>query len=192
MTYLPADQVLYRHPCDCPTASRPLGEGEDRVHRFEVDGEPFPWHISEDGITVTRLQDALYRVDVSLIPLLKENLQPVAVRLTQGHPPRLVLGEAIFPWVVSEGGVRITSSRTALTLVTLGFFARDVDTDTRVIDNRDGRAVYDAEGNYWGGQEHHPDMVVAVRDGKPSYQFAPHNHTTEGENARQGGRESDQ
>ncbi len=41
-----ARTVVYRHPCDCESASRPLGPGETAEHRFEVDGEPFPWHIT--------------------------------------------------------------------------------------------------------------------------------------------------
>jgi hypothetical protein len=61
-----AETVLIRHPCDCPTASRPLGEGEQPEHRFEINGVEFPWHITTDGPTVTKLGDDLYTVRVEI------------------------------------------------------------------------------------------------------------------------------
>lgn len=52
-----AGTVVYRHPCDCEHASRPLAEGELPEHRFDVDGEPFPWAMQEGNPSFTRLTE---------------------------------------------------------------------------------------------------------------------------------------
>jgi hypothetical protein len=62
-----ARTVLYRHACECATASRPLAEGEEPEHRLEFNGQPFPWHITEDGATITKLGDGLYTVRVEIL-----------------------------------------------------------------------------------------------------------------------------
>jgi hypothetical protein len=62
-----ARTVLYRHPCDCASSSRPLEPGEEPEHRLEIDGVAFPWHITEDGATITKLGDGLYTVRVEIL-----------------------------------------------------------------------------------------------------------------------------
>lgn len=95
----PARTVVYRHPCDCDSASRPLGPGEKPEHRFEVDGKPFPFHITEDGATFAKIAGGAHLVTVTLLPLMRSTSEPlrlvvdldgtVRVRACQ-RPPRSV------------------------------------------------------------------------------------------------------
>lgn len=174
MTYVqPATSVVYRHPCDCASASRPLAEGEHPEHRFDVDGEPFPWAMTVEGPTFTRVLDDLYRVNLTLLPVVMSNRAVVGVEVVGGFASALVIGGVAFPWSLTDT-VTISCARGQMTSVELAFLARDVDTDVDVTDGR-GRAVYDVDGSYYGGQEHCPECDEAVdRDGYFNHYFTRH------------------
>lgn len=131
-----AGLVVYRHPCDCGSASRSLGEGETAEHRFDVDGEPFPFFISEDGPSFTRLWDDLFRVDVTVYPVLAPGGDWVVVRVDEGLVPSLLIGGVRFPWAIADDGLTITVSRREMARVRLGFFCERLDTDGAVVDER--------------------------------------------------------
>lgn len=61
-----AEMVVHRHECDCASASRPLGEGEEPQHRLDIDGQPFPWHITEEGPIITKLGNGYYTIRVEI------------------------------------------------------------------------------------------------------------------------------
>lgn len=149
----PAETVVYRHPCDCPSASRPLAEGEEPEHRFDVEGNIFPWLLPEKPRPVfTRLLDDLWRVDVTLFGILGVSQgegKPPKPRFTDDPPfadqslpgmPTVpgqpVIAGAVFPWRLTGNGVIYWRSHKTLPMIMLGFFARDVDTDTEVVDQR--------------------------------------------------------
>jgi hypothetical protein len=61
-----AHTIKIRHACDCDTALQPPAEDGTTEHTFEIDGQPFPWYISEAGPAVRQI-GALYEVTVSII-----------------------------------------------------------------------------------------------------------------------------
>lgn len=150
-----AGRIVYRHACDCKWANAPLDDGEDAEHRFDVDGQPFPWHISEDGARFTRLLDDFYRVDVDILPILRakpDNKLPTGGRLYRDARTKeearseevrdsrdggLFIAGVEFPWVIAEDGIAYTRSRTTVATITLSFFAESVDTDGEVTDERE-------------------------------------------------------
>ena len=134
-----ARTVVYRHPCDCDSASRPLGPGEKPEHRFEVDGEPFPWHITEDGARFRKHTSGLYQVSCTVIPLDRTNNELLRVIVDTDQP---VTFECIdgtrreFPWHIT-GPMFISAGDRDIPLIALTFIAEDVDTDTEVADDQD-------------------------------------------------------
>lgn len=154
----PAETVVWRHPCDCPTASRPLTEGEEAEHRFDVDGKPFPWVLPEDhGVVFTRLLDDLWRIDIQFFAIPTNGLKPVIPegesvvfsQVFRGWQQPVIAGIE-FPWVISDDGVAFQCGGKILPRVTLAFFARDVDTDGPWIDQRDRRGeIVDNTGSLW-------------------------------------------
>lgn len=122
-----ARTVVYRHPCDCPTASRPLKPGEEPEHRFDVDGQPFPWYIAEAGATFRR-SHGLYLVTVRIIPIRSRDSEPLHTTFDpDGHP---TLGGDPFPWAINgDAGITFTASRTDPPVLTLTFIAEHVDAD---------------------------------------------------------------
>lgn len=64
---------------------------------------------------------------------------------------QLFLGDIEFPWLITEDGIAIKSTRTSYTSVELSFFAKDVDTDEYIIDARE---FYDINGNLWANERH--------------------------------------
>ena len=66
-----AGLIKIRHRCDCPTATEPPGE-DGIEHVFTIDGEPFPWYITEAGPRVRLLEgthqtDPVYGVTVEIV-----------------------------------------------------------------------------------------------------------------------------
>jgi hypothetical protein len=105
-----------------------LGAGEEAEHRFDVDGEPFPWYITEEGPRFTRVEDGSFVVHVPILPNVGVG-EVVAVHVDdKGLAPYLTLGGELFPWSITEKGVDIHVA-SSLTVVRLGFFARSVDVD---------------------------------------------------------------
>lgn len=129
-----AKTVVYRHPCDCANASRPLGEGEKPEHRFDVDGAPFPWHMTEAGPHFLQLAPQLYAVYVRIIPLLRDadDKGEAAGFSHQGYGMAPWICGRPFPWMISEHGIAYTCSRTELPVLALAFFAEAVDADCDV------------------------------------------------------------
>lgn len=59
-------EVVIRHVCNCKTANEHPPGGADVEHIFTVNGEDFPWPISERGPIVTKLDDNLFTVGVEI------------------------------------------------------------------------------------------------------------------------------
>lgn len=140
MTHI-AGSVVYRHPCDCEHASRPLAEGEQPEHRFDVDGEPFPWAMQEGNPSFTRLTDDLWSIAVTMFPMLSRTHQLVTVEVDEEYNglARLVVGGEVFPWEISPNdGFTIRCARNGPTTVRVAFLVRKVDTDAVVVDVRPG------------------------------------------------------
>ena len=127
MTDMPsiAQTVYYRHPCDCPTASRPLAPGQQPEHRFDIDGQPFPWYITTNGATFTHTLAGLYIVRCTIIPLasVKVDIESGADFVIDGRP---------FPWLVTTADFGILNPRLGTLLLTIGILAEHVDTDTDI------------------------------------------------------------
>ena len=123
-----ARTVVYRHPCDCPTASRPLEPGEHAEHRFDVDGEPFPWYVLEPGPTLRRLHN-VYTVTVRMVPIARANGEPLHVTFDPDGRPSL--GGREFPWALTSPLTFTASPDTPATLE-LTFIAQHVDADVDI------------------------------------------------------------
>lgn len=131
-----AETVVYCHACDCGSASRPVVEGEEPEHRFDVDGEPFPYMISPEGPTFTRLSEDWYRVDLTIYPSVVDG-DGEAVRIDKaGMGHQLFIGGVEFPWAIHEDGVVVRVPRKSWATIELGFLARSVDTDGPVFDGQ--------------------------------------------------------
>ena len=129
-----ARTVVYRHPCDCETASRPLEPGEKPEHRFDVDGQPFPWHLAEDGATFAMSATGLYLVTVPLLPIVRANNEPLRtiVDLDGMIAFEHVDGQRqVFPWITTDT-LEIACQWRGMPVITLTFLAEHVDTDTAI------------------------------------------------------------
>lgn len=127
MTRVPfARTVVWRHPCDCPTASRPLEPGEHAEHRFDVDGAQFPWLIAENGATFRKVCGGLYLVTVCIFPALSTDCMPLYTTFDPDGVPSI--GGTPFPWAIG-GPVTYTSGPGRFPQLELTFIARHVDAD---------------------------------------------------------------
>lgn len=177
-----ADTVVYRHPCACKSASRPLADGEEPVHRFDVDGHPFPWHISEEGPSFTRLRDDLWRVDVEIYGVLK-NAKPDQAdviftdRMSTAWP--LTIAGREFPWTVTGDGITYTHSHKTLPMVKLGFLTNSVDTDTDVTDQRRiDQTITDNNGDTWHLSAHDAALDEKMRELTENWPHGVYNEET--------------
>jgi hypothetical protein len=125
----PARTVVYRHPCDCAAASRPLAEGEHPEHRFDVDDKPFPWHLTEAGPSFVKWSEHLYVVSVNIIPMLRDaNARPHTADFSHHIADQPVICGVEFPWMITEHGFTYRSSQQR-TVLYLAFEAESVDVD---------------------------------------------------------------
>ncbi|KLI05803.1 hypothetical protein [Mycolicibacterium senegalense] len=129
MTANIARTVVYRHSCDCPNSNRELMPGEEPEHRFDVDGEPFPWYITEDGATFHRTEGGLYLVAVRILPVLVATGELVEFRHHVHRPPDL--GDGPFPWAIT-GPLTWLSEEPGCAVLELTFLAQHVDTDGEI------------------------------------------------------------
>lgn len=127
-----AHTVVYRHPCDCSSASRPLQHGEHAEHRFDVDGQPFPWFIHEDGPRFTRAETGLFMVHVRFFPGLARGGH--FGRFAHEHRKPPVIAGVVFPWVLDTSGVIYRSGRDQVPTIELTFYAEQVDADCEIPD----------------------------------------------------------
>lgn len=128
-----ARTVVYRHVCECTTASRAPGSDSELEHRFDVDDKPFPFYITPAGPKFARYRDDLYRVTVTIIAVARSARSTFEI---QAEPcvDVLICGRA-FPWTIDDDGVRYTTGgRTDLPTVTLSFLAAHVDADCEIPD----------------------------------------------------------
>uniref|UniRef100_A0AAU8GMG2 Minor tail protein n=1 Tax=Mycobacterium phage JustASigh TaxID=3158894 RepID=A0AAU8GMG2_9CAUD len=137
MTAKVARTVVYRHTCDCPNTNRELMPGEEPEHRFDVDGEPFPWYITEDGATFHRTETGLYLVAVRIIPIHPTTGEYVEFRHHVHHAPQL--GTSEFPWLIT-GPITWQSDR-GYGVLELTFLAEHVDTDGEISEELPTRTV---------------------------------------------------
>lgn len=152
-----AKTVVYRHECECSSASRAIREGHEAEHRFDVDGEPFPWYISVEGPSFKRVGPLVESISADLHPTcylvtvrifcalaytrvvdfggktVAELTSPEFSFATSQSG--LVIAGKEFPWVISEEGVKYQHARREPASVTLSFFAQHVDADCEIPDD---------------------------------------------------------
>ncbi len=93
-----AASVVYRDPCHCDSARPP---GEESEHRFDVDGEPFPWLITEEGARFSQPVDSdLVLVSVTMFTVAQCSREFVEFSHDGGFG-QLVLGGFQFPWTLT-------------------------------------------------------------------------------------------
>lgn len=122
----------------------------NHLAKFDVDGEDFPWWISEREPVVTQLADDLFSVHVEIIavPRVYDNPEnktlaachvgdgDLSVR-TEGYMGRrLFIGGVEFPWMITYDGFTIKTGGTTCQTVELSFFAKTVDSDDYIRDTR--------------------------------------------------------
>lgn len=65
----PADTIYYR----------------STHYQFDVDGHPFPWHITDHGATFTS-HNGIYLAHITLIPIRRDTGQDVTLTADPWHP----------------------------------------------------------------------------------------------------------
>ncbi|MDV7192602.1 hypothetical protein [Mycolicibacterium fortuitum] len=138
MTATIARTVVYRHTCDCANTNRQLMPGEEPEHRFDVDGEPFPWYITEDGATFHRTATGLYLVAVRILPIEAATGKLVEFRHHVHGAPQL--GDREFPWAIAYP-ISWQSDEPGYGVLELMFAANDVDTDGEISVEKPTREV---------------------------------------------------
>jgi hypothetical protein len=160
-----ARNVVIRHVCHCVELARqareegkslcePSGHKPDE-HVFTVDGEDFPWYISERGPLVTRLCDDLYTVDVELFGIDRETMKSLDFSYSdEGRssvPFVPVIGGRKFPWTLAADEVVLRFGHKILPTLQLKFLALNVDAEGIEIDDQretwNERAIYRAGGD---------------------------------------------
>jgi hypothetical protein len=121
---------------------------------FTVDGEEFPWYITERGPIVTQVSDNLYTIHVEIF-LIDKN-RPASgydwdLSFTAsgyaGRTPHI--GDREFPWAITEDGLTFSASCHDLPKLSLAFYAREVEVVDHTVYIRDARDKYDINGNLW-------------------------------------------
>jgi hypothetical protein len=118
-------------------------------YKFEVDGEDFPWWVSEKAPQVTQVMDDLFTVKVEIFgghekigrygdgdEMLRVGRTDVPIRVEGYQGKRLFIGDVEFPWDMTADGYRIECGMRILPTITLSFLARDVDSDMWIDDSR--------------------------------------------------------
>lgn len=126
-----------------------VDHSKDGRARFSVDGEPFPWWVSEEGPSFKKLATDLYLVKVRIIathtPMddLAEGFSHGGLPSGEDWPQPVILGIE-FPWLISEDGFIYRSQGCKdIPTVELGFFTESVEGVSRI--EGDGK-VFDANG----------------------------------------------
>ena len=138
-----SSHVVIRHVCHCKTAAEPPADEDKIEHVFTIDGEDFPWYISERGQIVTRVMDDLYVVDVEIIELCKEPGEHYLYTLDFGYtsdrcsvPNIPVIGGVEFPWLLTDDVMTLTFGHKQFPTLHLKFFAESVDANIPIDDQR--------------------------------------------------------
>lgn len=154
-----ADTVVIRHICHCDGAIEHPGHDEVTEHVFTVDGEDFPWYVSQRGPIVTQLGDDWYTVDVEIFLLdkgTKESLEfsywPRSLSQGGSSVPYIpVIGGRNFPWTCTDDEITLRFNHKMIPTLHLKFFARSVDAKGIEIEDRRpqwaDRAMYRAGGD---------------------------------------------
>lgn len=100
-------------------------------HRFDVDGEPFPWFLHEDGPRFSLVGTGLHLVHVRLIPILIGGGREDRFTHDCRSAAPVIAGVA-FPWHIDERGLVYRASRNEVPTVELSFYAEHVDTDGQI------------------------------------------------------------
>lgn len=126
-----AKTVVWRHPCHCKSASRPLEPGEEPEHRFDVDGQPFPWYITEGGASFVKHGEH-YLVKVEILPIECDgNNEPLDITLSYWRR-QVRIGERLFPWAILSGSLVATMGEGDFPMLKLTFIAEHVDADVEI------------------------------------------------------------
>lgn len=144
-------------PTIAKTVVADINAGTDADWRaaFKVDGESFPWLLSEEGPTARKVSDDLYlvRVTILVVSLAGEGMPETFVHEWENADLNIGWGQPTiqgikFPWLISEDGILYRSpGSTDIPTVELEFFAEHVE-GMEVIDGvspEDGK-VRSAEG----------------------------------------------
>jgi hypothetical protein len=104
-------------------------------YRFDVDGEDFPWFVSDRGPQVTRVADDLYAIAVEIFCLDRETKDYLPFTTAGGRCQYPVIGGTEFPWTMSDTGYTFRCGWKTFPTVALTFFAEDVESSTLLIDD---------------------------------------------------------
>lgn len=97
-------------------------------YQFDVDGQPFPWHITDHGATFTN-HNGIYLAHITLIPIRRDTGQHVTLQLALDQ--QLLLDGDPFPWAIADTGITIEQKHVHdFPLLTLDLLAHHLDTDT--------------------------------------------------------------
>lgn len=114
-------------------------------YSFMVDGDEFPWWLSQRGPLVERVSDGLYTVDVEIC-LLDKNEHPgvfphpylafgyLAHASSVPNIP-LIAGEE-FPWLLTGDGWTLTCGHKQMPKLRVSFYALNVSGDVEIADRR--------------------------------------------------------
>lgn len=97
---------------------------------FSIDGEDFPWLISEKGPVVTKLADDLWKIYIEILQL-SEGLEFKIEDGCYGWP---YIGGRRFPWPITSEGLVLEAGRGKLGMLKLAFYAKNVDTNGPITD----------------------------------------------------------
>ncbi len=155
-----AKDVVIKHRCHCKTADEQPADGEPDEHVFTVDGEEFPWFISERGQIVKRLADDLYSIDVEIVGISKDTVldgeRPYhrflefTYNTYGGHIAYIpTIDGKEFPWLLTEAGCQINFGHKILPRLQLAFLAHNVTGNVPVDDQRvPGQNIYVNGGGF--------------------------------------------
>lgn len=132
-----AKDVVIHHVCHCDTAVEHPEHDDPQEHVFTVDGEDFPWLISERGPVVKRLHDDLYSVDVEIVLVDKATFDYVPF-VNDWIPVIPIIGGVEFPWLLTEDECHLTFGRKVVPKLRLAFIARHVGANIPIEDCRPG------------------------------------------------------
>lgn len=107
-----------------------------RPKRFEVDGEDFPWYISQRGAEVMRVDDDLYTVRVEIFLLDKVSRAAIPFLSEDGMNSRVPqLGGVEFPWEIINDGYTYACGPKLVPTLTLSFYVKSADTGDEYIED---------------------------------------------------------
>lgn len=125
------------------------------TYAFVVDGNAFPYLLSESGPVVTRVSDGLFTIGLKILLFRMDTMKTLPISCVAHHssvPNVPVIDGEEFPWLCDDSGFKVSFSHKEIPSLTLTMYARNVIGNYLVTDTRPPKeSLWTQNGGLIGG-----------------------------------------